>query len=182
MVSVRIGKNIELYWDIKFKDSETHLSLEDSPFVFEMIVKGQRITVTDYEIIDGRLHWFFLGKDQGEIGIYDLRIVVNPGEDDQIVYDKEEAFRLVRHSWEVEEGEDDDLEYIVIELESEIGKIIDGRYIIGAIAQNARDITALQERIVLISDAEYAILVEEGLVDPTKIYMVYEQEEEEEGT
>ena len=268
MVAIRIGNNVELFWDIKFTDSETHLPLDGKTVLFEMIVKGQRIEVTDFDLIEGRIHWYFLGKDQGELGIYDLRLVVSPGEEDQIIYDKEGAFRLVRHSWEADQESDAEVQYITIELESEIGKIIDDRYIsskiartaelealredteakdeqqdtaigqnadaietlaentytkreidskndlqdtaIGqnadaietlaentyskrevdskndqqdtAIGHNADAITALQERVVLISDVEYAILEEEGLVDPEKIYMVYEQEESQEGT
>lgn len=40
--------------------------------------------------------------------------------------------------------------------------------------------TDAYERPVLISESDYAQLVEDHEVDPTKIYMVYEEDEEEE--
>jgi len=48
------------------------------------------------------------------------------------------------------------------------------------IAQVRSDMTALMGKFVLISDVEYAALVEAGTVDPTKLYFVYESEEENE--
>lgn len=65
-----------------------------------MKVNGKIIRVEECTVEGNCVSWYFRGKDQVELGSYDVEIVLDPEENGQIVHDERNAFRLVPHSEE----------------------------------------------------------------------------------
>lgn len=134
MKKIRIGNDIFVTWTILDADGEPY-DLTGKDIDVRLVVNtksGQRIIelnereieVSDFEIEDNKIKFYFYGKDQSFIGIYTAKFIENNEELGMVTFDLNNAFEIVPHSWLEGQGDTTTIETEVVELESEIDNTI----------------------------------------------------------
>lgn len=96
--AIRIGNDINLTWRFMYSEGGDPFPLDGKTLRILMKVNGKIIRVEECTVEGNCVSWYFRGKDQVELGSYDVEIVLDPEENGQIVHDERNAFRLVPHS------------------------------------------------------------------------------------
>lgn len=118
MVKIRIGKTINVIWNII-----TDIVLEKESLTIEMTQpNGIKLKIQDFELNDNIITMSILGPSLKQLGDYTLSLWKDKCKDTQTVVDAVDAFTLVKYTNEEcdEKSCDCDLEYETIDLESEI--------------------------------------------------------------
>jgi hypothetical protein len=100
MNNIRIGNDIEVTWSF-YTDSDG----SKSPYDFNnkelsLYVSGEnfrRKKITYFTRTDNSIIWNYYGKDQIDLGVHALELIINEGSEGMVSVDKCDAFVLTRH-------------------------------------------------------------------------------------
>ena len=99
MIRKRLGKTLLFRWPIITNGEASSLYGRNlTLFIIEPSGKKRQVNYTIDDTEPNRLLFTFQGKDQTSPGIYGLELWENKDSDDQTIFDKINAFELVKHT------------------------------------------------------------------------------------
>lgn len=103
MKKIRIGNDIRIEWTLIAEGGGPYTPRPNSRIF--LCAGLSRIEITEFSITANVVAFTFFGKDQREVGCYDIMIVENDGVREMVTFDEQGVFKLVYHSWQTG-GED----------------------------------------------------------------------------
>jgi hypothetical protein len=113
MRKIRIGNTIEINWEVFMGEGDdmTPYDLTGKNITIYLTNAFGRVRIEDYTTDGNVLRFTWEGKDQKHVGIYQMTLVENEGQDDMRTLDENDALELVRCSC-MEDDEENNVEEV----------------------------------------------------------------------
>ena len=124
MRDIRQGTDFNVIWNIKIKGGYPY-NISEYPVKLYLNNRYGRIEVHDFFVKNDVVKWTFYGKDQKNLGLYSLTLVINEGEQGMVTIDHCNFVRIVEHSCQTGGEDSCNLKIEAVEIESTLGTLTD---------------------------------------------------------